>query len=255
MRLHRKALLAWDNPVCQERVVPGEGLTLKVKVSRKAKKARDVAPLLVTADGKGMTGRAGTGLLGRVADRVGLTDGLSQAVGGCRSWVEHDPGKVVRDLVLMLADGGDALRHLKVLDGQRELFGEVASAATANRTIIALADDELVVERLADPRREARAQVWATGGQPPVISAARGAWEAGDRQTVFRLDLDLDATLITCWCDDREGLRRAAATYKKGWGTHPLVGYLDRGDGLGEALAGLLRPGNAGSLRHEVAQG
>ena len=100
-----------------------------MKATRNAKKARDVARLEVTADGTGMTGRAGTALLGRVADRVGLTDGLSQAIGRCRSWTEHDPGKVVRDLVLMLADGGDALRHLKVLEGQVELFGEVASAA------------------------------------------------------------------------------------------------------------------------------
>ncbi len=67
-----------------------------------------------------MTGRAGTALLGRAADRIGLTDGLSQAVGGCRSCTDHDPGKVARDLVLMLADGGDALRHRKVLDGQLE---------------------------------------------------------------------------------------------------------------------------------------
>jgi len=64
---------------------------------------------------------------------------------------------------------------------------------------------------------------------------------------VFRVKVDFDATLITCWRDDRQGLRRAAPTYKKGFGTHPLASYLDRGDGLGEALAGLLRPGNAGS--------
>lgn len=43
--------------------------------------------------------------------------------------------------VVMLADGGDALRHLKVLGGedQEVLFGSVASAATANRTIVFLA--------------------------------------------------------------------------------------------------------------------
>ncbi len=61
---------------------------------------------------------------------------------------------------MTLADGGDALRHLKVLEGQPELFGDIASAATANRTIIALADDELIVERLADALRAARQRVW-----------------------------------------------------------------------------------------------
>jgi hypothetical protein len=36
----------------------------------------------------------------------------------------------------------------------------------------------------------------------------------------------------------------AAPTYKKGFGFHPLLAFLDA---TGEALAGLLRPGNAGS--------
>lgn len=68
-----------------------------------------------------MTGRAGLALVAQTADRLGLTDALSQAVGGCRSWRDHDPGKVVCDIVLTLADGGDALRHMAVLD-QAELF-------------------------------------------------------------------------------------------------------------------------------------
>lgn len=39
----------------------------------------------------------------------------------------------------------------------------------------------------------------------------------------------------------------AAGTYKGGFGFHPLLAYLDRGDGNSEALAGVLRPGNAGA--------
>jgi len=193
----------------------------------------------VTADGVGMTGRSGTALLAETADRIGLTVGLSTAVGRCRSWMRHDPGKVVRDLVVLLADGGDALRHLAVLDGQPELFGEVASPATANRTVVALGDDELVVERLAVARRAARATAWAAGAAPPVIAAAeRGETPAEP------LCVDFDATLITAHSDDKDG---AAPTYKRGFGFHPLGGWLDRGDGTGEALAVLLRPGNAGS--------
>ena len=67
----------------------------------------------------------------------------------------HEPGKVVGDLVVTLADGGGALRHLAVLGGadQARLFGAVASAATANRTIVALGADELVVERLTAARK------------------------------------------------------------------------------------------------------
>jgi hypothetical protein len=186
-----------------------------------------------------MTGRAGTALLAETADRVGLTAGLSRLVGGCRSWLRHDPGKVIRDLVVMLADGGDALRHMQVLDGQPELFGTVASPSTANRTITALADDELAVERLDAARRLARVTVWAAGGAPPVVAAAwRG--EAVDEP----LCVDFDATLITAHSDGKDG---AAPTYKRGFGFHPLGCWLDRGDGTGEALAGMLRSGNAGS--------
>ena len=193
----------------------------------------------VTADGQGMTGRSGTALLAETADRIGLTTGLTRAVGRCRSWMRHDPGKVVRDLVVLLADGGDALRHLAVLDGQPELFGDVASPATANRTIVALGDDELVVERLAAARRSARATAWAAGAAPPVVAAA-----ARGEPVAEPLCVDFDATLITAHSDDKDG---AAATYKRGWGFHPLGCWLDRGDGTGEALAAMLRPGNAGS--------
>lgn len=185
----------------------------------------------VTADGQGMTGRAGTALLTETADRTGLTAGLSRAVGGCRSWTRHDPGKVVRDVVVMLADGGDALRHMAVLDGQPDLFGDVASPATVNRTIVALGDDELVIKRIDTARRAARAVAWDTA-PPPVLAQAR------DGQTPEEpLCIDFDATLITAHCDDKDG---AAATYKHGWGFHPLGCWLDRGDGTGEALAAML---------------
>ncbi len=54
------------------------------------------------------------------------------------------------------------------------------------------------------------------------------------------LVLDLDATLVTCHSEKEQ----AAATYKHGFGFHPLLCFLDN---TGEALPGLLRPGNAGA--------
>ncbi|MGH8905980.1 MAG: hypothetical protein ACRD0K_05605 [Egibacteraceae bacterium] len=78
-----------------------------------------------------MTARAGTALLAQTADWTGLTDALSAQLGGCRGWEVHDPGKVVRDIVVMPADGGDALRHLNALDGQEALFGQVADRLRA----------------------------------------------------------------------------------------------------------------------------
>ena len=59
--------------------------------------------------------------------------------------------------------------------------------------------------------------------------------------------IDVDATLVTCH-SDKEG---AAGNFKGGFGFHVLLAYLDN---TGEALAGMLRPGNAGSVRHEVAR-
>ena len=52
--------------------------------------------------------------------------------------------------------------------------------------------------------------------------------------------IDLDATLVSAHSDKEQ----AAPTYKRGFGFHPLLAYLDA---TGEALAGMLRPGNAGS--------
>lgn len=194
----------------------------------------------VTTDGRGLTGRAGLGLAAEVADTIGLTGHLSAACSSSRSWTVHDPGKVLRDLVLTLADGGDALRHMAVLDGQPELFGEVASPATACRTVVAVADDEQARAGIVAARKAARSFVWATGGAPPVVAAAVETGQRPDEP----LAIDLDATIIIAHSDDKDG---AGATYKRTWGHHPLVAYLDRGDGLGEALASELRPGNAGA--------
>ena len=56
--------------------------------------------------------------------------------------------------------------------------------------------------------------------------------------------MDFDAT-ITIAHSEKEN---AAATWKRTFGFHPLLCFLDRPDiAAGEALAGLLRPGNAGS--------
>ena len=54
------------------------------------------------------------------------------------------------------------------------------------------------------------------------------------------MTIGVDATLVTSH-SDKEG---AAGTYKGGYGFHPILAYCDE---PGEALAGLLRPGNAGS--------
>jgi len=180
-----------------------------------------VDKLRVTADGAGQVGHAGSALLAGVADRIGLTRALSDAMAPTRQRASaHDPGVVLRDLAATLADGGDCLADIGALRDQPDLFGRVASDATAFRVIDAI--DAACLGRLRAAVANARGRAWGLGARP-------GA-------TV----LDVDATLTGAHSAKEE----AKGNFKGGYGHHPLLCYLD---GSGEALAGLLRPGNAGS--------
>ena len=177
--------------------------------------------LKVTGDGRGVVGHAGARLLSDLADRLGLTAGLSTAMAPTKQRRRgHDRGRVLADLAVMIADGGTAIADLAVLRDQPSLFGEVASTPTAWRTLEAI--DGAALDRIATARAAARRRVWAAGADPGFYV------------------IDLDATLITSH-SDKAG---ASPTYKRGFGFHPLLAFLD---GTGEALAGVLRPGNAGS--------
>ncbi len=83
------------------------------------------AIMTVRADGENQTvNHAGAALLAETADRLGLTGALSARLAGLRQRRGgHDPGRVVRDLVVMLAVGGDALCDLRSLRDQPALFG------------------------------------------------------------------------------------------------------------------------------------
>ncbi|MCA1701021.1 MAG: IS1380 family transposase [Actinobacteria bacterium] len=176
----------------------------------------------MTADGKGLASHAGSALLVAVADKVGLTDALSEALAPTRERPSvHDPGEVVRDLCVMLADGGDCLSDLGALRDQEDLFGRVASNATAWRVIDSLTEEGMLC-RLREARARARQRAWELGAKPE------------------RLTLDLDATLLRAHSDKE----CAAGNFKGGFGFHPMLCYLDESE---EALAGLLRPGNAGA--------
>jgi hypothetical protein len=178
----------------------------------------------VTTDGTGVVGHAGAALLRELADRLGLTRALGWHQAGGRRC--HPDAAVLRDLAVMLADGGDCLSDLAVLRDQPELFGPVASTPTAWRVVERVATDPDGLARLRAARAHARARAWAAGGEP----------------TVELLVIDADATLVLSHSDAKQG---AAGTYKGSFGFHPLLAYLDRGHAPGEPLAGLLRPGNA----------
>jgi Transposase DDE domain group 1 len=93
----------------------------------------------VTTDGTGVVGHAGAALLRELADRLGLTKSLGWQQTGARR--RHPDAAVLRDLAVLLADGGDCLSDLAVLRDQPELFGPVASTPTAWRVLDRVARD------------------------------------------------------------------------------------------------------------------
>jgi hypothetical protein len=100
----------------------------------------------VTTDGTGVVGHAGAALLGELADRLGLTGTLGwRQAGGHR---RHPDEVVLRDLAVMLADGGDCLSDLAALREQPELFGRVTSTPTAWRVLDQVARDAAGLARL-----------------------------------------------------------------------------------------------------------
>lgn len=191
----------------------------------------------VDTSGRTAVGQAGGVLLTGTVRASGLDTALSAELSRWRSSsAVHDPAKVLVDLALTLVLGGDTCSDLAVVRAEPAVFGPVASDPTLSRTIAALAKDvELALPAIDRARAVARAKVWDLAGA-----------NAPDRDTSGGnpLVIDVDATLVTAHSDKE----LARATFKKGYGFHPLCAFVDHGpDGTGEPLAIKLRAGNAGS--------
>jgi hypothetical protein len=134
------------------------------------------------------------------------------------------------DLAIAVALGGDCAADIALLRAQQDAFGLVASDPTVSRVIDDLATagtEALRAIRVA--RASARAWVWQHAGAP-----TQDDWVV----------LDPDATVLISHSEKED----AAKTWKKTFGFHPLLVFCDHGHGgTGEPVAGLLRPGNAGS--------
>jgi hypothetical protein len=190
--------------------------------------------IAVSADGKGLVSQAGAVLLAEAARVTGLGEGLSSGLARWRApRAVHDPGKIVTDLVLALALGGDCLADIAVLRVQPELAGPVASDPVVSRLISALAADApRALKAIRKARAAARGRAWALAGD-----RAPG----GDGSLI---PVDIDATIVTAHSEKE----KAAPAWKKTFGFHPLAAFADHGAAAaGEALAIMLRPGNAGS--------
>lgn len=189
-----------------------------------------VSRVKVSADGHGVLSHAGVGMVREIADLTGLSEQVTAVLADTyRGPWSHAPGAVFADLVAAVADGADCIDIAAQATRSRSaVFGPGASSTTMWRLI----DERIDAEHLPQIRT-ARAHARAT------------AWAAGAAPTSEWLYIDVDATITI---DHSDGKENAAATWKRTFGMHPLMAYLDRPDiAGGEALAALLRPGNAGS--------
>jgi hypothetical protein len=194
--------------------------------------ARDLS---VEVAGRGVVSHAGSVAVRALADRTGLTAGLSRALARRGFEPVHDRGRVLADTAVTIADGGRVLSDFAVLRDQGELFGPVASDPTLWRTLDGIGD--LQRDTLAAARAKTRRHVWdrivARHGAIPASAVA-------DRDLGRTIVIRLDATLVVAHSDKE----RAAGTFKGSWGHHPLTPWCDN---TSENLAVKLRTGSAGS--------
>jgi hypothetical protein len=102
----------------------------------------------------------GARLLADLADRTTLTGQLS-AIFASRTAPQttHDPGRVLVDVAVMLADGGECISDIATLADQAEVFGPVASDSTCWRVLDAVTEADLAC--IAAARAAAREVAWA----------------------------------------------------------------------------------------------
>ena len=192
--------------------------------------------LEVTADGQGVVSHAGLVLLRGLADKTGLTGGLSKALARRGFVPVHDRGRVLADMAAAIADGAEVISDFRVLADQRELSGPVASVPTAWRALSEIAaGGPRAQARIARAVNAARRRAWAG------IAARHGAIPGvavADKTLDGVIVIRLDATVVPAHSD-----KQGAESNFKGYGHHPLLAYCDN---TTESLSGMFRPGSAG---------
>ena len=154
----------------------------------------------------------GSVLLVTTATMVGLDRAMSVALEPWRlPLAVHDPGKVLLDLAMAIAIGGDCLADIGQVRSMPAVFGRVASYPTVSRLIDRLALDVDRAERAIDAARaQTRRVVWDLAGADAPDHGI------GPKQP---LAVDTDATLLTAHSEKE----LAAPTYKRGSGSTRCV--------------------------------
>ena len=144
-------------------------------------------------------------LLVATAGKVGLDRELSAALLPWRKqWAVLDPGKILLDLAISVAIGGDCLADISLLRAEPAVFGRVASDPTVSRLIDALAaTPQAALAAINKARALVRERVWKlAGADAPDHQVSK------DRPLI----IDLDATLITAHSEKEQ----AAPTFQAG---------------------------------------
>ena len=212
--------------------------------------------LHVEVGGRGVLAHAGVVLPRLLADRVGLTAGLRRVVARRGFVPGRDRGRLLSDTVAALIVGATCLLDVEALTRQEALFGRRggASDTTVLRALSEFADqlgsDGLPGRRLARMLAQVRAVAWAhiiagNDGRLPAVEVAgvpltRPAAAGGGEATAVTL-IRVDGTIIES-ATLKPGV---AGHYKGGIGYHPLTVWCSN---IGDHLAVMQRPGNAGSF-------
>ncbi|TAM88502.1 MAG: IS1380 family transposase [Jatrophihabitans sp.] len=196
----------------------------------------------VSADGVGVVSHAGSRLLADLADTTTLTAQLSAVLADRMApQTVHDPGRVLADIAVMIADGGQCLSDIATLVDQPGVFGPVASDTTCRRVLESMTDADLCA--VAQARAAAREVAWAQRGEqtgavlPASLVCGRPLLSRDGRAVLV---IDEDATLVIAHSEKEQ----ARPTFKHTFGFHPVLAFCDN---TNEALTGMLRAGNAGS--------
>ncbi len=160
----------------------------------------------VDGTGSGVVSQAGGVLLLETVRASGLDPALGAGLARWRKpTAVHDPAKILLDLAVSVALGGDCLADVAVLRAEPGIYGRVASDPTVSRLVDSLAADApRALASINTARSAARARVWALAGQTAPNAETDGARP---------LILDVDATLLTAHSEKEQ----ARPTFKRGF--------------------------------------
>ena len=140
----------------------------------------------IEGGGRAVVSQAGGVLLVETVRKTGLDRAISGALSPWRRpRAVHDPGKILLDVALAVALGGDCLADVGILRAEPAVFGLVASDPTVSRLIDTLASaGPKALAAIRSARAEVRERVWKLAG-PSAPDADRKSTRLNSSHTVL----------------------------------------------------------------------